>query len=76
MEALTPIQQIAYDAVAEIIEAKEGAVEPCAAHITEVRNSINVELLEALRELCRRDILSVRLDINKNPMFQIKHPIA
>lgn len=72
---LTPIQQVAYDLVAEIIEAKQNVVEPCAAHINEIRNSLNVELLEALRELCRREVLAARLDINKNPMFTIKEPI-
>lgn len=72
---LTPIQRIAYDAVCEILDTKRGAVEPCVAHINEIRNSINVELMEALRDLCRRKILSVRLDVNKNPMFQIQTQI-
>lgn len=69
---LTPIQRLAYELVKEIYEAKQGNVEPCFAHISEIRNSINVELMEALRELCRRNILSVSLDLNKNPMFQLK----
>lgn len=71
-DELTPIQRMAYDAVSEITEMKRGNVEPCMAHITEIRNSINIELMEALRELCRRGILSVSLDIGKNPMFTIK----
>ena len=75
MNGLTPLQQIAYDAVFEILDMKRGAVEPCLAHISEIRNSINVELMEALRELCRRSYLSVSLDRNKNPMFQIKQQI-
>lgn len=72
MDELTPLQQIVYDAVCEILDLKRGAVEPCLAHINEIRNSINVELMEALRELCRKGILSYCTDINKNPMFQIK----
>ena len=75
MNGLTPLQQIAYDAVCKILDMKRGAVEPCLAHISKIRNSINVELMEALRELCRRGYLSVSLDRNKNPMFQIKQQI-
>lgn len=72
---LTPLQQMAYDTVDEITGIKRGKIEPCVAHISEIRNSLGVELLEALRELCRRDILAVRLDLNKNPMFSIKRPL-
>lgn len=75
MDSLTPLQRIAYDAVAEIIEIKRDAVAPCMAHISEIRNSVNINLAEALRELCREGVLSVSLDVNKNPMFQIKKPI-
>ena len=67
---LTPLQAIAYEAVREIIDMKQGAVEPCMAHINEIRNSINVELTEALRELCRNGLLTVSLDLNKKPMFK------
>lgn len=73
MTTLTPIQQIAYEAVSEIIETRQGAVEPCVAHINEIRNSVNIELTEALRELCRNGTLSVSIDVNKNPMFKIKN---
>lgn len=72
---LTPIQRIAYELVREILDAKQDRVEPCLAHIFEIRNSLNVELIEALRELCRRGVLSVNLDLNKNPMFKIKEDI-
>lgn len=74
-DTLTPLQQLVYEIVADIIEAKQGFVEPCMAHINEIRNSLNVELMEALRELCRKGIVSVHMDINKNPQFQIKQPI-
>lgn len=68
---LTPMQRFAYDTVAEILDIKRGTVVPCMAHVTEIRNSLNVELMEALRELCRKGILSVSTDVNKNPMFKI-----
>ena len=72
---LTPLQAIAYEAVREIIEMKQGTVEPCMAHINEIRNSINVELTEALRELCRKGMLTVSLDLNKKPMFKFPQKI-
>lgn len=75
MEDLTSWQRVAYDAISEILEVKGDSVEPCVAHISEIRNSINVELMEALRELYRKGIVSVTFDKNKNPMFQIKNPI-
>lgn len=75
MEPVTPLQHLVYECIAEIIEAKRDTVEPCMAHINEIRNSVNVELMEALRELYRRGVLSVSKDINKNPMFYIKNPI-
>lgn len=71
----TAMHRIAYETVCEILDTKRDTVEPCMAHINEIRNSFNVELMEALRELCRRDILAVSLDINKNPMFTIKNPL-
>lgn len=76
MEALTTWQQTAYDAIAEILEVKGDTVVPCVAHISEIRNSVNIELMEALRELYRKGIVSVTFDKNKNPMFQIKQPIT
>ena len=75
MMELTPIQSIAYDIISEILETKHGEVEPCVATLNEVKKSINVELMDALRELCRNDVLSVQKDINKNPIFKIKTPI-
>lgn len=75
MMELTPMQSIAYDIISEILEIKHGEVEPCVATLNEVKISINVELMDALRDLCRNDILSVQIDINKNPIFKIKTPI-
>lgn len=71
----TPMQRIAYDTIAEILDLKRGNVEPCLAHINEIRNSLNIELTEALRELCRNGVLSYHIDINKNPQFSIKNPL-
>lgn len=71
---MTPIQQIAFGMVEEITETKRGAVAPCVAHIDEIRKAVNIELVEALRELCRLNLISVSLDKNKNPMFSIQNP--
>lgn len=70
--SLTPMERWALDTVTEIFDMKEGVV-PRAAHISELRNAFNVELTEALRSLCRRGVLGVRLDINKNPMFHLEN---
>lgn len=72
---LTPMQRIAYDLVAEIIDTKQGSTEPCMAHINEIRNSLNIEILEALRELCRKGVLQFHIDINKSPMFNISQQL-
>ena len=74
MEKPITFRQLVYDTVAEIIETKSGSVAPCMAHITEIRNSLNVELKETLRELCREGKLGYHIDISKNPMFEIKAP--
>lgn len=66
------MQRLAYDTVVEILDIKRGTVEPCMAHINEIRNYLNVELMEALRELYRRGLLTYHIDINKNPMFGLK----
>ena len=70
-----PMQRLAYDTVVEILDIKRGTVEPCMAHINEIRNSLNVELMEVLRGLCREGVLACHLDINKNPMFSINRPL-
>lgn len=68
---LTPLQTWLYGTIRDILEGKEGVVEPCVAHIMEIRNSINIEVMEALREMCRKKVLTVTLDVNHNPMFKI-----
>lgn len=72
---LTPIQRLAYDTIAEILEIKQGNTAPCLAHISEIRRSLNIELLEALRDLYRKGIVSVNKDINGHPMFAITNPV-
>lgn len=75
MNDLTTMERTAYDIVAEITDMKQGNVEPCVAHISEIRNSLNVELMEALRGLTRRGVLSYHMDLNNNLMFLIKQPL-
>ena len=70
-----PMQRLAYDTVVEILDIKRGTVGPCMAHINEIRNSLNIELMEVLRGLCREGVLACHLDINKNPMFSINRPL-
>lgn len=74
-EQTSPLRKIVYDIVEEIIDMKRDSVVPCMAHINEIRNSLNVELLETLRSLCRDGIIGVSTDVNKNPMFFIKYPL-
>lgn len=66
------MQKMAIEAIEEILEFKAGSVEPCVAHISEIRNSLNVNLMESLRDLYRKGVITVQLDINKQPMFQLK----
>lgn len=72
MEDSTTFRQLVLDTIEEILESKRGAVAPCMAHISEIRNSLNVELMEVLRDLCRRGVLEYHIDLNKNPMFTFK----
>lgn len=72
---LTFMQQLVYDTIQEVLEMKRGTTEPCLAHITEIRNSVNVDLMEALRELYRKGLISVSKDLNKNPMFSIRESL-
>lgn len=70
---LTPIQQIAYDAVAEIQDMKrDGGKAPDYATINEVVNYMREELLEALRGLYKQGVIEFHKNINGIPMFGIK----
>lgn len=68
---LTPLQTWLYGTIRDILEGKEGVVEPCVAHIREIRNSLKVEVEEALTDMCRKKVLTFSRDVNGNPMFKI-----
>lgn len=74
MSNLTDKQILVYDAILRITAQKQGKVDPCMAHIRELRRSLGFDPVECLRELYRKGILSFSLDINKNPMFKIAKP--
>ena len=68
---LTPLQTWLYETIRDILEGKEGVVEPCVAHIREIRNSLKVDVEAALDDMCRRNILTAHYDVNKNQMYKI-----
>lgn len=68
---LTPLQTWLYETIRDILEGKEGVVEPCVAHIREIRNSFKVDMEMALTDMCRKKIVSFIRDVNYNPMFKI-----
>lgn len=39
-ESNSNLRKILYDIIKEITDAKQGVVEPCVAHISEIRNSL------------------------------------
>lgn len=70
---LSDIQRLTYDAVKEIVDIKRGSDRaPAFASLTEVNNFFHVEILEALRELYRRGLITHHTSINKIPMFGVK----
>lgn len=71
----TFLREYIYEIISEIIETKQGAVEPCMAHIDEIRKSVNVELMECLRGMFRDGVLAYSVDVNKRPMFKINRPL-
>lgn len=68
---LTPLQTWLYETIRDILEGKDGVIEPCMAHIREIRNSLKVEVEEALTDMCRKQILTFTRDVNGNPSFKI-----
>ena len=76
METPSEIQRLTYDAVKEIVDIKRGSDQaPAFASLTEVNNFFHVEILEALRELYRRGLITHHTSINKIPMFGIKDDV-
>lgn len=70
---MTPYQQIAYDAIAEIQQAKRDAgTFPDRASMAEISNSIMVELKEAINALALAGVLEWHKTVNGIPMFGIK----
>lgn len=70
---MTPIQQIAYDAIKEIQEVKRSAgTYPDRASIVEISNSITIELKEAINQLARAGLLEWHKNVNDIPMFGVK----
>lgn len=70
---MTPLQQMAYDAIAEIQQAKRDAGSfPDRASMTEISNSIMVELKEAINTLALSGLLEWHKTVNGVPMFGIK----
>lgn len=70
---MTPLQQMAYDAIAEIQQAKRDAgAFPDRASMTEISNSIMVELKEAINTLALSGLLEWHKTVNGVPMFGIK----
>lgn len=69
-EEMTEMQRRAYDAVREIQEVKrEAGMQPDAASIAEIGNSLMVELKEALNELVMSGKLSWHKNVNGTPFF-------
>lgn len=73
MDAQTEEQSIVYNTILGIVKSKQGTVDPCMARIGEIRDIVGFDPIECLRELYRQGVLRVSVDVNKNPMFQIKN---
>lgn len=66
-----PWEGIALSMVREIVEAREGTV-PAVAKFSEIMNSAKVEMLEALRRLYRKGLVTYHENVNGIRMFGIK----
>lgn len=70
---MTQFEQMVYDTVRDIQEIKRGNRQfPDYALTTEIQNSINVDILEALRTLYRNGYIKHHKTVNKADMFGIK----
>lgn len=70
---LTPMERIALDAVSEIqdIKRNEGGY-PDYAALDEIINSLRAEMLEALRRLYRKGLVTHHLNVNGTSLFGVK----
>lgn len=62
-------EKLAMAAVDAVLARKSGKVEPCLAHIEEVRQLVVAWTVDALRRLYTRGEVGLHQDVNKNPMF-------
>lgn len=70
---MTPLQRIAYDAIKEIQEVKRSTgTDPDRVSIVEIKNSIMIELKEAINQLAREGVLEWHKTVNGIPMFGVK----
>lgn len=70
---LTPIERIALDTVNEIqnIKRSEGGY-PDYAALEEIINSLRAEILESLRRLYRKGLVTHHLNVNGISLFGVK----
>lgn len=67
------MELMAYEAVREIQEMKkDGGLHPDLATKTEIFNSIQVEVMEALRSLFRKGMITFHRNVNGLEMFGIR----
>lgn len=70
---MTQFEQIVYDIVRDIQDIKRDNRQiPDYVFTTEIQNSINVDILEALRNLYRNGYIEHHKTVNKADMFGIK----
>lgn len=70
---MTPLQQIAYDTIREIQQVKKDTgVFPDRVSMTEISNSIMIDLKEAINQLSLAGVLEWHRNINGVPMFGVK----
>lgn len=69
---MTHLENLVYETIFEIQSIKRGNSQfPDLALKTEIYNSIKIEILEALRSLYRRHIISFSRNVNGIEMFGI-----
>lgn len=70
---LNDMQRLTYEFLKEVVDIKRGdGIAPAYASLNEIHNMFHVEILEALRELYRRGLITHHTSINKIPMFGLK----
>lgn len=73
LKIMTPMQQIAYDTICEIQDIKrEAGRSPNLAFMSEITNSVMIELKAALNDLSQQEVIEWSKTVNGMPMFGIK----